>query len=65
MVSNTPEARQYQDKLTDAAAQEAWQFGGGDLRKAAHYYFAGPDRKKWGPKTMQYGDDILRRIGGR
>lgn len=56
-------ARQYQDRLTQAAVQEAWEYGGGDPRKAAHYYFAGPDRKGWGAKTKRYGSDILRRMG--
>ena len=58
------EARAYQNQLTNAAIQEAWDYGGGDARKAAQYYFAGPDRKGWGPKTRKYGDDIVRRMGG-
>ena len=65
LAGNTPEARQYQDTLTQSATQEAWQYGGGDPRKAAAYYFAGPDRKGWGPKTRKYGDDVVRRMGGR
>lgn len=59
------QARAYQDRLTEAAVREAWQYGGGDTRKAAHYYFAGPDRKGWGPKTRRYGEDILKRMGQR
>ena len=62
---NNAEARQYQDRLTDAAVREAWDYGSGDTRMAAHYYFAGPDRKGWGPKTRRYGEDILRRMGRR
>lgn len=65
MAGNTPEAQAYQNKVTDAAAQEAWAYGKGNPELAAYYYFAGPDKKKWGPKTRQYGADILRRIGGR
>lgn len=65
MAGNTPEAQAYQDKVTDAAAREAWAYGKGNPELAAYYYFAGPDKKKWGPKTRQYGVDILRRIGGR
>lgn len=61
----SPEARQYQDRLTQEALREAWQYGGGDPRRAAHYYFAGPNRSGWGPKTRQYGEDILRRMGAR
>ena len=59
------EARAYQDRLTEAATRDAWRYGGGDVRKAAHYYFAGPNRDGWGRKTMRYGNDILRRMGGR
>lgn len=58
------EARAYQDQLTDAALQEAWQYGGGDPRLAAQYYFAGPNKSGWGEKTARYGNDILRRMGG-
>ena len=61
----SPEAQRYQNTLTQAALQEAWDYGGGDTRKAAYYYFAGPDRKGWGPKTRKYGEDIIRRMGGR
>lgn len=61
----SPEARQYQDSLTHAATQEAWKYGAGDVRKAANYYFAGPNRKGWGPKTRKYGDSILSRMGIR
>jgi len=57
------EARAYQDKLTEAAVREAWRYGDGDPRKAARYYFAGPNPKGWGPKTRKYEQDILRRMG--
>lgn len=65
MRGTSPEARAYQDRLTDAALQEAWEYGGGDARKAAYYYFAGPNKKGWGPKTRKYGESILRRMGAR
>lgn len=65
LASDTPQARQYQDRITDAALHEAWQYGRGDPRRAAHYYFAGPDQNGWGPKTRQYGENILRRMGDR
>lgn len=65
MAGNSPEARAYQDRLTESALKEAWEYGGGDPRKAAYYYFAGPDRTGWGPKTRRYGDDIVRRMGAR
>lgn len=67
MAGTSPEARAYQDRITDAAVQEAWNAGGAgrDVRTAAQYYFAGPDRDGWGPKTRRYGDDILNRMGVR
>ena len=65
LSGTTDEARTYQNQLTNAALQEAWNYGGGDARKAAHYYFGGSDQNKWGRKTRKYGDDIVRRMGGR
>lgn len=65
MGGQSPEARQYQDAITDAAAKEAWHAGGGDPRKAAMYYHGGSDRTKWGPKTHRYADEVLGRLGGR
>lgn len=65
MRGNSAEARAYQDRLTDAALKEAWQYGGGDPEKAAKYYFAGPNQKGWGSKTRRYGADITRRMGAR
>lgn len=59
----TPEAKRYQDTLTDAAVREAWNYGKGDPRRAAYYYFAGPNQDGWGPKTRRYGEDIMRRLG--
>lgn len=63
MRGNHPEARKYQDKITEEALKEAWEYGDGNVTKAAYYYFAGPDQSKWGPKTRQYGIDIRRRMG--
>jgi len=67
LAGTSAQARQYQDQLTDAAVREAWTAGGSgkDPRLAAHYYFAGPDRSGWGPKTRRYGDDIISRLGAR
>ena len=56
-------ARQYQDALTAEATREAWQYGKGDIDKAAAYYFAGPNQQGWGKKTRQYQSDIRRRLG--
>lgn len=65
LSGTSPEARAYQDRLTDAALQEAWNYGDGDPTRAAYYYFAGPNQKGWGPKTRKYGQDILRRMGAQ
>lgn len=59
------EAQAYQNALTQEAVQEAWRYGKGDPRRAAQYYFAGPDQRGWGPKTRKYGEDIIRRLGNR
>lgn len=58
------QARDYQDVLTDAAVKEAWQYGGAgkDPQTSAQYYFAGPNKKGWGPKTRHYGQQVLGRI---
>lgn len=62
-----PEARQYQDRITDAAAQEAWQAGGSgkDPRTAAMYYHGGSNRGIWGPKTRSYAEQVMARMRGR
>jgi hypothetical protein len=64
MGGKDPTAQAYQNQITDAAAQEAWDAGGGDPAKAAMYYFGGSNRAKWGPKTRRYASDILARLGG-
>ena len=64
LAGSNQAARQYQEALTDAAVKEAWQYGGAgkDPRTSAQYYFAGPDKKGWGPKTRRYGQQVLGRI---
>ncbi len=57
------EAQQYQIALTNEATREAFDYGKGDIGKAAAYYFAGPDKSKWGSKTKKYQSDIMRRLG--
>lgn len=64
MSGTGPDARAYQDKITDAAVREAYDAGAGDPSTAAKYYFGGSDRSKWGPKTRRYASDILMRLGG-
>jgi hypothetical protein len=63
MAGNTPEARRYQDAITEAALQEAWQAGGGDIRRAAMYYHGGSNTNGWREKTHRYADEVLTRIG--
>ena len=66
MAATHPEARQYQDRITDAAVREAWNAGGGgkDLRTAAMYYHGGSNRTGWGPKTQTYARQVLGRLRG-
>lgn len=63
LAGKNKEAQDYQIALTNAATEEAWNYGKGDLGKAAAYYFAGPDKSKWGEKTKRYQSDIMRRLG--
>lgn len=64
LLAGTDEAsRKYQDTLTSEAVREAFEYGKGDPQLAAQYYFAGPNKKGWGPKTQKYGMDIMRRLG--
>lgn len=63
LAGTSKEAREYQDALTAEATREAWDYGKGDPKAAAAYYFAGPDKKGWGKKTAKYQSDILRRMG--
>jgi hypothetical protein len=64
LLAGTDEAsREYQDALTTEATKEAFNYGKGDPQLAAQYYFAGPNKKGWGPKTQEYGLDIMRRLG--
>jgi hypothetical protein len=64
LAGDDEEARKYQDALTGEATKEAWEYGKGDPQLAAQYYFAGPNKKGWGPKTQAYGSDIMERLGG-
>ena len=63
LAGKSKEAQDYQIALTNAATEEAWNYGGGDPSKAAAYYFAGPDKSKWGEKTRKYQSDILSKLG--
>lgn len=61
MAGKHKEARDYQDKITEAAIREAWDYGKGSVTLAAKYYFGGSDRKKWGRKTLRYGYEVTQR----
>jgi hypothetical protein len=63
MTGNTEEAKNYQAAISRAALDEAWAAGGGDPAKASTYYHAGPNPKNNGPKTQQYVQDVLGRMG--
>ena len=63
LAGTSKEAQQYQTTLTNEATREAFDYGKGDVNKAAAYYFAGPDKSKWGEKTRKYQSDIGRRLG--
>lgn len=67
MAGTGPQARQYQDAITEAAVQEAWKAGGNgrDPVTAAMYYHGGSNRKIWGPRTRRYAQNILGRMGNR
>lgn len=64
MTSNSAEGRQYQDAVGSAAVKEAYDYGGGDMSKAAMYYHGGSNQKIWGPKTRQYAMEVGQRLGG-
>lgn len=63
MASDTDEGRAYQDKIGNAAIDEAWNYGKGSADTASRYYFAGPNKEGWGPKTNKYANDIANRLG--
>jgi len=63
LAGKSKEAQQYQIALTNEATREAFDYGKGDVNKAAAYYFAGPDQSKWGDKTKKYQSDIAERLG--
>lgn len=63
LAGKNKEAQEYQIALTNEATREAFEYGKGDLNKASAYYYAGPNKEQWGPKTRQYQSDIARRLG--
>lgn len=63
MTGTSTEAKDYQDQITALALEDAWKQGGQNPAGAAKYYFGGPDPAQHGPKTEQYVQDILGRLG--
>ena len=54
MRGTSPEAKHYQNTITGLALREAWNSQGGNAQNASGYYFAGPERRRWGAKTRDY-----------
>jgi len=63
MTAATADGRRYQDAIGHAAVSEAVEASGGDPAVAAAYYHGGSDQSKWGPKTRQYAQEVIARIG--
>lgn len=66
MTKDDEASRKYQDALGRAAIQEAVDYGmarGGNLDEITGYYYAGPNRDGWGPRTAQYQSDMRGRLG--
>lgn len=64
MISDSEAGRQYQDRIGQAAVQEAIDASGGDPATMAAYYHGGSDRSKWGPRTQKYASEVVARLGG-
>ncbi len=62
MTAGSSEAAQYQRALGEAYLREGIA-ATGNLRDGLRYYHAGPNRKLWGPKTNNYADAVLGRLG--
>jgi hypothetical protein len=63
LTSHAPADIAYQRQLGDAYLQEGLQKTG-NPRDALRYYYGGPNRSLWGPKTNAYADAIMSRLGG-
>ena len=62
LTAKTPEAANYQRTLGNAYLQEGYQKTG-NWPDAFRYYYGGPNRTLWGPKTNAYAADAMRRMG--
>ena len=62
MVKDDDASRNYQDALGNAAIQESIDFGNGDAATTFSHYYAGPNRRGWGPRTRKYTQEMLARL---
>lgn len=60
---NSDAAAAYQAKLSAAYLHEGLR-NTGNARDALRYYYGGPNRSMWGPKTNAYADQVLARMRG-
>jgi hypothetical protein len=63
MTSNTEAGRAYQDAIGNAAIREAYDYGRGDMAKAAGYYQGGPNTRIHGAENRKYQEAIARGMG--
>ena len=63
MTGTTPDAAAYQTQIGNAYYNEGLQKTG-NPRDALRYYYGGPNRAQWGPKTNAYADSVLARMFG-
>jgi hypothetical protein len=63
MTSDTEAGRAYQDAIGGAAIREAYDYGGGDMAKAAGYYQGGPNTRIHGAENRKYQMAIAGRMG--
>jgi hypothetical protein len=63
MTSNTEAGRAYQDAIGNAAIREAYDYGRGDMAKAAAYYQGGPNTRIHGAENRKYQAAIARGMG--
>ena len=63
MTDTSPVAQQYQEALGKAYFMQGLH-ATGNYYDAARYYYGGPDRRQWGPKTEQYARSFIARLGG-
>ena len=63
MTSHAPEDVAYQRQLGNAYLLEGLR-STGNLRDGLRYYYGGPNRSMWGPKTNAYADSVMGRMKG-